>query len=233
MLPLQLQSNNVSRLSAILLAVLVNISLAGLIYGLTIGSYEPIAKTPISIDFRQFRDSSVEEKTLSPDLTVKPEDKPVVEPLPAPTIQPNLTVANLNLESRISLPAMAMPEFNVTPNLQAIAVPDMAQPNAHANVDVVTAVNANASSEMGFAKVLRKVQPQYPYKAQRLKIEGHVLLHILIDDSGRPQEIKVIEESPRGYFAKSARKAVRRWHFEKAPAGTQVWKQWRLAFELN
>jgi len=54
-----------------------------------------------------------------------------------------------------------------------------------------------------------------------------------VNDDGRAEEIKIIEEKPRGYFGKVSRKSVRRWQFEKAPTGTEVWKKWRMVFELN
>lgn len=231
MLLLRLQDHKLMRSGAFLLALMVNLSLAGLIYGLTIGSKKAVVKPPISINFRQFVDSSVEEQTLAPELTVTPEQEPEMNVLPTPTPQPSFDVANISSTSSIKLPVLSVPEFNVSPSFQSMEVPSVPAPVVAAPVEVTKSTTAVPT--IGVAKVLRKVQPQYPYKAQRLKIEGYVLLHILIDDTGRPQEIKVIEEKPRGYFAKTARKAVRRWHFEKAPPGVEVWKKWRLSFELN
>ena len=219
------------RVCALIAAVLVNLTLAALIYGLTIGSKVVPVNDAISINFRQFTDSAVEEQTLEPELTVIPEKQPELSQLPTPTVQPSIDVPKINLNSNISMAALAVPDFNVAPSLDNIALPDINV--APVTPTVVKTLSKVAAPTIGFAKVLRKVQPQYPYKAQRLKIEGHVLLHILIDDEGSPQEIKIIEEQPRGYFAQSARKAIRRWRFEKAPQGQEVWKKWRLSFELN
>lgn len=216
------------------LAVVVNISLAGLIYSLTVGSNKPPVQDPISIDFRQFTDSSVEEQEISPELVVIPEPKPQQEMATLPqAVQPSFDTPNINLNSSITLPALSVPTFDVSPQL--VDVTSHIQPQ----VDVIPVAVANVEQavvgepEIGFAKVLRKTNPQYPYKAKRLKIEGYVLLHVLINDEGRSEEIKIIEESPRGYFGKVSRKSVRRWQFEKAPAGTEVWRKWRMVFELN
>ncbi|NQZ93932.1 MAG: TonB family protein [Moritella sp.] len=221
-------------LLAFTLAVLVNISLAGLIYSLTIGSNKAPVRDPISINFRQFTDSSVEEQEISPELEVIPEPKPQQEmvSLPQP-VQPSFDVQNINLNSNIILPVLSVPTFDVSPQL--VDVTSHIQPQ----IDVAPVVVANVEQatvgepEIGFAKVLRKTNPQYPYKAKRLKIEGYVLLHILVNDDGRAEEINIVEEKPRGYFGKVSRKSVRRWQFEKAPAGTEVWKKWRMVFELN
>lgn len=234
MLQLQQRGSKRFRLLAFLLAVLVNISLAALIYSLTIGSNKAPVQEPISINFRQFTDSRVEEQEITPELEVIPEPKPQQEmvALPQP-VQLSFDMQNINLNSSITLPALSVPTFDVSPQL--VDVTSHIQPQAEVTPVAVTNVEQASvgEPEIGFAKVLRKTDPQYPYKAKRLKIEGYVLLHILINDDGRAEEIKVIEEKPRGYFAKTSRKAVRRWQFEKAPVGTEVWKQWKMEFKLN
>ncbi|MFT5881068.1 MAG: protein TonB, partial [Moritella sp.] len=190
MLPSQPQGSKRFRFAALGLAVVVNISLAGLIYGLTIGSHQPTVKEPITINFRQFTDSSVQEQVLEEDteITTKPTPKPTpevsVSATPQPSL-PNFSVQNRDINSSISLPAIAVPTFSANPQLVSAAL-DI-QPKIILAPPQVNMIEQGAldQPEIGFAKVLRKVQPQYPYKAQRLKIEGHVLLHILIDDTGR------------------------------------------------
>lgn len=234
MLPSQPQGSKRFRFAALGLAVVVNISLAGLIYGLTIGSHQPIVKEPVTINFRQFTDSSVQEQVLKEEAEITPQPKPEVSAsvTPQPPL-PSFAVQNMDINSSIRLPAIAVPTFNANPEFVSVAV-DI-QPESIVAPQQVKAIEQGtlAQPEIGFAKVLRKVKPQYPYKAQRLKIEGHVLLHILIDDTGRVQEIKVIEEKPRGYFVRSVRKAVRRELFEKAPQGTEVWKKRRVEFAFD
>lgn len=234
MLQLQQRGSKRFRLIALVLAVLVNISLAGLIYSLTIGGNKAPVNDPITINFRQFTDSNVEEQDITPELEVLPEPKPQQDMVALPqSIQPSFDVQNINLNSSITLPALAVPTFDVSP--QFVDVTSYIQPQAEVTpIVVATVVQATTGKpEIGFAKILRKTEPQYPYKAKRLRIEGYVVLHILINDDGRAEEIKVIEEKPRGYFAKTSRKSVRRWEFEKAPIGTKVWKKWRMGFELN
>ncbi|MDX2319431.1 MAG: TonB family protein [Moritella sp.] len=234
MLQLQQRGSKRFRLLAILLAVLVNISLAALIYVLTMGHNKPAIKDPITINFRQFTDSSVAEQVITPELKVIPEPQPqqIMMAIPQP-LQPSFDVSNINLNSSITLPALSIPIFAVAP--QFVDVTSHIQPQAVVTPAAVSSIEQASigDPEIGFAKVLRKTDPQYPYKAKRLKIEGYVLLHILIDDTGRAEKIKIIEEQPRGYFGKISRKAVRRWQFEKAPAGSAVWKKWRMVFELN
>jgi len=206
-------------LTALSLAILINISLAGLIYGLTIGNNKQPIQDPLTINFRQFTDSSIEEQQSEPELELIQEPQQVTETLPT-AVQATLDTPNINFNTHINLPAISAPTFNVSPQLADVS--NLIQPEP-----------VIAESQIGVAKVRHRSNPEYPYKARRLKIEGYVLLHVLIDDAGRPQEIKVIEEQPRGYFAKVSRKAVGRWEFEKTPAGTTEWKKVKLGFELN
>lgn len=215
------------------LALLVNISLAGLIYGLTIGTNETNVNKPITIDFRQFTDSTVKEEEYTPELEVTPEPMQEMTAIPQPAL-PTFDVQNISLNSNINLPAVSVPTFDIAPQLVDFTA--NIQPKINTAPTVVNNLQKTlpvAEPAIEVAKVLHRSNPQYPYKAKRLKIEGYVVLHILIDDTGRSQKVNIIEEKPRGYFAKTSRKAVSRWKFEKAPAGTEVWKKWRMVFELN
>ena len=232
MLPSLQRSRSGFGLLALLVGLLINISLAGVIYALTLGTNKPPQPHSITINFRQFTDSSVTAQEMLPEQTAlaEPSPQPQMTAIAAPA-QPVMNVDNIASVSAISLPVIAVPTFASTP--QFVDVTRSIQPQADVMTGADVAQAALGEPDIGLAKVLRKTDPVYPYKAKRLKIEGYVLLHVLIDDSGRAQQIKIIEEQPRGYFAKVTRNAVRRWQFEHAPAGTQVWKQWRVAFELN
>ena len=142
MLQSQQRSSKGYWLLAFTLAVLVNISLAGLIYSLTIGSNKPPVQDSISINFRQFTDSSVEEQDLTPELEVIPEPKPQQEmvSLPQP-VQPSFDVQNINLNSHIILPVLSVPTFDVSPQL--VDVPSHIQPQIDV-APVVVAVNLYA-----------------------------------------------------------------------------------------
>jgi TonB family protein len=60
-------------------------------------------------------------------------------------------------------------------------------------------------AEGNFVKKPLKVgTPLYPRDAYRLGYEGWVVLRFDISKSGEPQNIKVIDGSPKGYFEKAA-----------------------------
>ncbi|MGL6251309.1 MAG: energy transducer TonB, partial [Billgrantia desiderata] len=77
------------------------------------------------------------------------------------------------------------------------------------------------------------VPPEYPSRAQRRGLEGHVELQFLIrpDGSVDRSSIRVVESQPRNVFDSAAEQAVARWQFEPA-SGVRRARQ-RLEFQLR
>jgi len=59
----------------------------------------------------------------------------------------------------------------------------------------------------------RRVQPEYPKRALRLRQEGIVLLHVLISETGARQKIKLHKPSQYALLNQAAIKAVKKWTF--------------------
>lgn len=78
-----------------------------------------------------------------------------------------------------------------------------------------------------------RVPPEYPTRAQRRGLEGHVELQFLIrpDGSVDRSSIRVVESQPRNVFDSAAERAVSRWQFEPAQ-GVRRARQ-RLEFQLR
>ncbi|CAN2050551.1 periplasmic protein TonB [Candidatus Magnetomoraceae bacterium gMMP-1] len=62
-------------------------------------------------------------------------------------------------------------------------------------------------------KIIRKVEPLYPYNARRRNISGKVIVKFLVDKKGKIKKLSIIESDPKGIFEKSALTAVNKWHF--------------------
>lgn len=65
-------------------------------------------------------------------------------------------------------------------------------------------------------RVLRVFPPQYPYRAKRDGIEGHVMLKFVVDVNGLARESRVVEAEPEGIFEESALRALERYRFRPA-----------------
>lgn len=82
----------------------------------------------------------------------------------------------------------------------------------------------------------QRAAPTYPRSAQKRGLEGYVLLSLLISESGRVLQTKVIESEPAGLFEGAAIASVRQWLFEPARyqgKPVQVWSQQYVRFDLQ
>ena len=67
----------------------------------------------------------------------------------------------------------------------------------------------------GAVKILTRVDPVYPAEARAARTQGAVLLHVLIDEKGRVEDVRVQkEDAPGDLLAKAALDAVNQWTFQ-------------------
>ena len=76
-------------------------------------------------------------------------------------------------------------------------------------------------------KAVKRLAPEYPSGARRKGIEGYVTLSLLVSESGRVQDVVVVESYPEGIFEVSAKETVTQWEFapgeyENQPVSVRV-----------
>ncbi|MDI5919978.1 TonB family protein [Halomonas sp. LR5S13] len=156
--------------------------------------------------------------TELPELSeARPEHEPQPEPQPDPDPKPEPEP-----EPEPRAEASARPsDAAETSGEPASGQPDAGAPEVGEPVDV------------GQAAPTERVPPQYPARAQRRGLEGHVELEFVIraDGSVDPSSVRVLSARPRNVFDKAARQAVAQWRF--APADGQRRARQRLAFQLR
>lgn len=85
----------------------------------------------------------------------------------------------------------------------------------------------------GLQPVIR-INPTYPVHAARNDIEGFVILSFDISEIGKPINIQIIDAKPRGYFEKSARRAIKKWKYDLESVKNRIGSQQvTLAFKLE
>ncbi|WP_309653808.1 energy transducer TonB [Halomonas koreensis] len=140
-----------------------------------------------------------------PDLVETPPDpEPEPRPDPEPTPEP-------------------APEPSPEPAPEPAAAPAAsAEPVSREPVDVGRSAQAT-----------RRVPPEYPSRARRRGLEGHVVVQFIIASDGRvePGSIEVVEASPRGVFDRVARRAIADWQFVAAEGRRRA--RQRLEFQLR
>lgn len=61
--------------------------------------------------------------------------------------------------------------------------------------------------------LLYKVEPEYSEEARKAKFQGTVVLYVVVDDKGNPQNLKVVRALGLGLDEKAI-EAVQKWRFK-------------------
>lgn len=62
--------------------------------------------------------------------------------------------------------------------------------------------------------IVRSNKPDYPQRAERLKVEGFVDMHLTVNPAGEVVEVSVVKAEPLDMFEDTATRSVRRWKFK-------------------
>lgn len=85
-------------------------------------------------------------------------------------------------------------------------------------------------------RLIRKLDPVYPYSARRRKITGTVTVRFLVDVDGYVQHLAIQEATPPGVFDEPVRAAVAKWRFTPGKIGDRAVATWMvlpLSFDLE
>ena len=83
---------------------------------------------------------------------------------------------------------------------------------------------------------IKQVPMQYPPGAKARGVEGHVVISLLISQTGEVRKVRVLESEPAGVFEEVALQAIRQWRFEPAKyqgENVKVWARQRIRFDLG
>ncbi|MCK5340230.1 MAG: energy transducer TonB [Desulfobulbaceae bacterium] len=82
----------------------------------------------------------------------------------------------------------------------------------------------------------RNPAPPYPRIARKRRLQGTVMLQVLVDADGNPSEIKPISSSGHGILDKAALTAVQKWTFSPGTRdgeNVEMWVQVPVRFHLR
>ncbi|MGP1391014.1 MAG: energy transducer TonB [Vibrio diabolicus] len=78
----------------------------------------------------------------------------------------------------------------------------------------ISAPNLKGTMGNQQALPLYRVDPRYPSKALKRRVEGYVIMRFTIDATGRPKDIEVIEAEPQRMFEREAIRALKKWKYQ-------------------
>ncbi|MHA6204716.1 energy transducer TonB [Dyella soli] len=136
------------------------------------------------------------------------------------------------------------PQLRVQPRTVAPPVTDSSEdsPMAVAPVEPTIAPTTEAPASIGTEPVeatlaYRAVPLKYPPQALHARMQGTVLLKVLVDENGVPQEVAVEHSSGYPVLDRSAREQVLRgWKFQPATVQGRTVRAWArvpVSFDLN
>ena len=143
-----------------------------------------------------------------PQDPVVPQDPPVIDvfqpqpPPPVAEVDPN----------PVKLPPIHRPDTTRPTQVQPIPAPEPTPTTT--NVQGIP----NSSGPITAEAPIDRTTPAYPQTAINDNVEGRVTLSITINPDGTVRDVTVLNAQPRGYFEKSAVRAVQRWRYK--PTGT-------------
>jgi periplasmic protein TonB len=142
-----------------------------------------------------------------PDIVLKalPKPVPVTPPVHVPVVQKEMP------PPAVTTPPTTEPSLNSKP------------------VDTApTTMTAPPSIAPGVTSLAYRASPlRFPAQALRARMEGTVILLVLVDESGKPVQVKIEQSSGYGLLDKSAREQVMSgWQFQPAVIDGHAVKAW-------
>jgi TonB family protein len=144
----------------------------------------------------------------------------------APTPEPAAILALPEASLAVDKPAPSKPEAKAPP-----AKPVEAEEPPVKAGDIVPLQNVDVEPQL-----IKSVQPVYPDSARRFRVEGMVVVNMLISETGEVIDARTVR-GIKGYpaFEKTAESAVRKWTFRPAIKNgvpVKVWKVESFRFAL-
>jgi periplasmic protein TonB len=190
---------------SLIISLAINLALVGMIpfFSKNLQNNEldaplnPIALTRIKPTLKE---KLIERKIIKPPEPLEKIEPVRVKQQVASTRQPKIN---------ISLPVLS---FDINPKLSkgmTISAPPVVEKKTIAFIPTEFSLEQLDKRP----RVVRKINPIYPYAAKRRKTKGKVIVKFLVDKKGVPQKFEIINASPKGVFEESVLSALANWRF--------------------
>lgn len=165
--------------------------------------------------------------TQSPDLTVRWLTPPAPVQPPPPVALPQVRLSTPRLE--IIRPTPPAPALDIVTPVSQPAPAIAAVPPSPAVVPTSNATTPHAAVVTARLATLAAPPPRYPAQARREHMQGTVILRVLVDAQGRPQQVLVQSGSGHRLLDRTAQQQVlAHWRFKPAVVDGHAVPAWAL-----
>ena len=190
----------------------------------------PAPAQPISI-------TMVAPADLEPPQVVQPPPEPVVEPEPEPEPIPEppkeapVVIEKPKPKPKPVKKVQEQPKRDVKPVESRPAAPVENTAPARPTTSTAPATSKPTVSAPAGPRALSRNQPQYPARAQALRIEGRVKVKFDVTSDGRVENVEVLSAQPANMFEREVKNAMRKWRYEAGKPGSGLVVN--IVFRLN
>ncbi|EGD4802396.1 TonB system transport protein TonB [Escherichia coli] len=176
----------------------------------------PAPAQPISV-------TMVAPADLEPPQAVQPPPEPVVEPEPEPEPIPEPPKeAPVVIEKPKSKPKPKPKPVKKVEQPKRDVKPVESRPASPFENTATAATSKPVTSVASGPRALSRNQPQYPARAQALRIEGQVKVKFDVTPDGRVDNVQILSAKPANMFEREVKNAMRRWRYEPGKPGSGI-----------
>ena len=208
--------------TTILSVVIHGALVAGLLYTSVHQTVEqPAPAQPISITM--VAPEVLEPPQPAPQPVVEPEPEPEPEPIPEPPKEAPVVIHKPEPKPKPKpkpkpVKKVEEPKRDVPPAQPRTAPVESTAPAKPSNTPPAATSQPAVSVPTG-PRALSRNQPQYPARAQALRIEGRVRVKFDVTADGRVENVEVLSAQPSNMFEREVKSAMRKWRYESGKPG--------------
>ena len=197
-------------------AIVLHLAIAATLLWLTThGPQSP--PRPLEVSLVEVETPHLHEPVVPPPPS-PPRAKPVMQQGLPPATPPIILYTNTPL-TETALQATPPPAAETVPDAQTAS---LAEPEAPVQAQTQEAIDPPRYD----AAYLSNPVPSYPPLAKRLRIEGRVIIRVLVDSSGKLGQVELAQSSGTQVLDDAALHAVKHWLFVPAQQGDRSIEAW-------